>query len=306
MLKRQSFRLGVIVPESIDIRRTSKEKRSWWKKNYADNLERFKREKPKGIKGNFEERFFNVPGFLVAAGPSLDKNMGELKKINGKCPIFAVDAALPVLVKNGIRPDYVITVEGDEEAIWFWEDIDTSDYTLICTTVASPKVIDSWKGDIYFYNAWTDDDGTFDLGKLWSGGNVSTTMFSFAVGICAINPTIFVGHDFSFPEPKPEFYFPKDGTRLRDLCYEDIKKTSFETVDIYGNKVYTIGQLFFSRNWTEQWILKIYHLECRWTIFVNATEGGILGVNLRSPKPLEQITLKEAIRKYCGLYTGEM
>jgi hypothetical protein len=87
-------------------------------------------------------------------------------------------------------------------------------------------------------------------------------------------------------------------------CYRDIERTSFELDDIHGKRIWTLPQLFYSRNWTEQWILKSYHLESKWTFFVNATEGGILGTNLRTPKPLEQISLREAIRKYCGLYTN--
>ena len=48
---------------------------------------------------------------VVAAGPSLEKNIHFLKKAKGKALIFAVDAILNKLLNIGIVPDVVVTVE---------------------------------------------------------------------------------------------------------------------------------------------------------------------------------------------------
>lgn len=300
------YRLGVIIPDEVKPRETSPLQRQWWDDNYRRNSERFKSSPPKGVKGNFEEAFLNMPGFLVAAGPSLDKNIEHLKLIKGKCPIFTVDGALPSLIKSGIRPDFVISVEGDAEVGWFWEDLDTKGLTLICSTVSSPDALETWQGDVYFTNAWISDTGEYDLGKLWSGGNVSTVMMSFAVGMCFINPTIFVGHDFSFKEKDPGFYFPENGVPVMEEQANRIIHNSRAVTDINGDKVYTTPDLLHACNWTEQALLRIYQLERDYTVFVNATEGGILGANLAHPRPVERINLSQAIDKYCKLQLGRI
>ncbi len=52
-----------------------------------------------------------VPVILVAAGPSLLKNIEQLKKVRGRAFLFCVDAALPTMMKAGIVPDLVGSVD---------------------------------------------------------------------------------------------------------------------------------------------------------------------------------------------------
>ena len=66
--------------------------------------------------GDLKEAFDNVdlekiPAVIVAAGPSLDKNIGELKNAKGKAFIIAVDTALKALAKENIMPDIAVTVD---------------------------------------------------------------------------------------------------------------------------------------------------------------------------------------------------
>ena len=51
------------------------------------------------------------PAFIVSAGPSLDKNIDELKNIKGRGVIMAVDTAIKPLLKKGIVPDIVASVD---------------------------------------------------------------------------------------------------------------------------------------------------------------------------------------------------
>jgi hypothetical protein len=48
---------------------------------------------------------------LVSTGPSLAKQLPLLKKIAPYVRIFAVDASLPILIKYGIKPDVVTSIE---------------------------------------------------------------------------------------------------------------------------------------------------------------------------------------------------
>ncbi len=60
---------------------------------------------------DMDKRFEGLPGFVVAAGPSLDKNVRELKRLNGRGVIVAVDTAQNTLKEAGIQPDFVVTAD---------------------------------------------------------------------------------------------------------------------------------------------------------------------------------------------------
>lgn len=52
-----------------------------------------------------------IPVIIVAAGPSLDKNIDELKRAEGKSFIFATDTAVKYLLAHNINFDAIITLD---------------------------------------------------------------------------------------------------------------------------------------------------------------------------------------------------
>lgn len=54
----------------------------------------------------------NIPAIIVSAGPSLNKNIMELKRAKNKAFIVAVDTAVRPLVNAGIIPDMYVIVDG--------------------------------------------------------------------------------------------------------------------------------------------------------------------------------------------------
>lgn len=60
---------------------------------------------------------------FIAAGPSLEKNIKWLQKVQTKFILVAVGASLQTLVKNNILPDFVISVDPDEEVKHQFENI---------------------------------------------------------------------------------------------------------------------------------------------------------------------------------------
>lgn len=55
--------------------------------------------------------FKGVPALLVAAGPSLDMSIPDIRRAKGRCIIFAVDSALPTLLKHEIVPDFISSLD---------------------------------------------------------------------------------------------------------------------------------------------------------------------------------------------------
>ena len=54
----------------------------------------------------------DIPAIIVAAGPSLNKNIKELKRAKGKAFIIAVDTAIKPLASEKIIPDMFAIVDG--------------------------------------------------------------------------------------------------------------------------------------------------------------------------------------------------
>ncbi len=56
-------------------------------------------------------KFKGVPAVCIAAGPSLDNTLDELKKLENKTLLIACDSAVNALLKAGIRPHIVVTTD---------------------------------------------------------------------------------------------------------------------------------------------------------------------------------------------------
>ncbi len=84
-----------------------------WQKNIFENL------KTAGeLKINVNEIFTRIPtdkcAAIIAAGPSLDDSITELRENRKKYYVIATDTAFQILIKNGIKTDAVISVDGQQ------------------------------------------------------------------------------------------------------------------------------------------------------------------------------------------------
>ena len=64
--------------------------------------------------GKLFEHFKDVPLVIVSAGPSLDRNIRDLRGMENRCFLLAVDTALRPLLAAGIVPHAVIIADPTE------------------------------------------------------------------------------------------------------------------------------------------------------------------------------------------------
>jgi hypothetical protein len=60
---------------------------------------------------NLKGRLNGIPAVCIAAGPSLDQALHDLKKIENHALLIACDSAVNALIKAGIRPHVVVTTD---------------------------------------------------------------------------------------------------------------------------------------------------------------------------------------------------
>ncbi|OEF98886.1 hypothetical protein BHF71_02870 [Vulcanibacillus modesticaldus] len=245
-----------------------------------------------------KNKYKDVPAFIIANGPSLDKNIHELKKIKGRGLIISTESAIIPLTKNNIKPDILCVVERIRNAYEFhFKDRKYSDdISLLALALIDRNIFPSFSGPkipifrcTESINRWMNNIIGDKESELDAGANVSHLAFEIAVYLGA-NPIIFVGQDFAYG---------LDGrTHSKySVYYEDIGKKSVSKIKSKP-VVYTEGndgtQIPSTQLWLdfkrglERKIANYPHLE-----ILNATEGGakIYGTT--------KIKLSTAIHKYC-------
>jgi hypothetical protein len=202
--------------------------------------------------------------YLVNPGPSLDKNITELKKIHDKknSVIICSDVCLYRLIEENIIPDIVCSIDPSEKISTYWEGVTehTHDIILTCATIVSPSTIKKWKGPFIFFNPTDTHEwkkGFFkkltkkfsNYGMFLNMGTVAATMFQTAM---AINASIIylVGFDFSSDQNNN----PYCKGFMERRVYTDIKtKEDVEKDGAFTDKEYAeIKQKFLDSENAEQ------------------------------------------------------
>lgn len=231
----------------------------------------------------------DIPAIIISAGPSLNKNIKDLKEAKNKAFLIAVDTAIKPLLNHGIEPDVFVIVDG-LKPVSLIEAEGVSNIPLITPFVAAKDVLEYHKGKKFFF-----EDGStlpkylFDMCKISfegvaTGGSVANNAFSLAA-LMGFKRIIFVGQDLALTGNKTH----ADGTFEEKMKEVDTSSKQYFEVDaIDGGKVMTRFDFDRYRQWFED-AIKQYQLEN----VIDATEGGAL------IKGTEVMTLKEAIEKEC-------
>lgn len=233
--------------------------------------------------------FIKVPAIIVAAGPSLDKNIVLLKKAQGKAFIIAVDSAIRMCLKHKITPDAVVTIDPIKNEILFENDLAKNIPVFYCLN-SRYDVLDELNGPKIFVNMTEWGDVLLKkLGKeeqlVEHGGNVATSAIATAVHLGFRN-IITIGLDLAFTQDKIH----------ASVVYEedeigDVKQSKYTYVkDKDGKDILTYVNFKLYKEYYEQEIIKKNQAKVR---FVNATEGGayIEGAIC--------MQIEDAIKQYC-------
>jgi hypothetical protein len=258
--------------------------------------------------------FSGMPVVLVAAGPSLDKNINILKQYKDNVIILCADICTFKLLENDIIPDFVCNIDSHETVMEFFHGLDTSILNLICPTTAYPKLVNEWGGKLIFFNQadipGQDKDKvlskitkkTGGFGTLFNRFFVGATMLQIAK---ILNPSIImlIGYDFAFTDNKPYC----DGTTKRRVEYEnfkhnieqDLEKRIQEHIDFelgLSDKEYEIDGIKIKGKTNLDFYAKVFTaLIVHYKLpIINCTEGGIF-------RDIDCINLESAILKFAKI-----
>ena len=227
---------------------------------------------------------------LVAAGPSLNKNIQELKKAENKAFLLAVDTAVKPLLKAGIVPDAFITIDPDKP-LKLIEAEGAEMIPVIAPVTAKYSLLDHQKGKkIFFYDNYYLPQHIYQMnGKILpmvsGGGSVACNGFSLLYKM-EFETIILVGQDLAYTDNKSH----ADGTFEEKMPERDTSGMIMVKGN-YQEKVPTLPNLKIYLDWFDMYVEGAKkHQDIR---VINATEGGAF------IKGTEIMPLREAIAETC-------
>jgi len=236
-----------------------------WRRNIIHNIP-YIMDHPKV--SNFFNSFKNIPAICVAAGPSLDKNIDQLKNAKNKALIICVGTSLKPLLEKGIEPDIVVSVDGNLANYKHFEGIEDIPNSYLFAELGNHyKIQNIWNDKQVFltmkrnFSGWIEElKGEYT--PIHTGGTVAHTMVDLSYRFGA-NPIILMGQDLAFSENR---------THARGTTYEDNKSNGENLIEVEGvdgkkvltNKGY-LSMLSYFNN---------YFAKRPGRIYIDATEGG--------------------------------
>lgn len=231
----------------------------------------------------------DVPVIIVSAGPSLDKNIEELKRAKGHALIFAVDTAMKYMMQHDIMPDLGITVEPIKPMANYADDR-IFDVPHVFDCESNPEIVSKERGRMFIYNCRDYVKNVLEKAGIEvpqdvaSGGSVATAAFAVCYQL-QMRTIILIGQDLAY-----------SGTLTHAGGVEsagingDIGTEMVDGID--GTPVRTRSDWIGYQKWFESAIRTINDQKLDMTV-IDATEGGAL---IHGSKVM---TLSDAIDRFC-------
>lgn len=201
----------------------------------------------------------DIPVVMVAAGPSLKKNIKLLKQAKGHMLIVAVDHALSVLHEEGIVPDIIACLDAEDAYIKVGEEF--RNIPFLCNSNANKESYD-WNtgikllaGDKPVFQRLKPKDATADYSI---GGSVAILVVAVFAMLKAKH-IILLGQDLAYSE---------EGCSYVGEIAEEVK----EGIMLPG---YYGGEVCSRPDWKSFWLWYGREIpKMKDTQIINATEGG--------------------------------
>lgn len=248
------------------------------------------------------------PAIVVAAGPSLEKNLELLcdPSVRERFVIVAVQTVLKPMLARGIRPHFVAALDYHEVSGRFYEGLSAEDVRgvrLIAEPKANPVILDAFPGEVVcpsdeLLDTMLGEQLRRDRGALPLGATVAHLCYSFARYL-GCDPVILIGQDLGFSDG--QYY--AGGAAIHNVwgselsAHRTLEMFEWERIvrmrahlhkreDIHGKAIYSDEQMGSYLALFEQMFAKD---QAQGRTTIDASEGGV------RKRHTDVMTLREAI-----------
>lgn len=243
------------------------------------------------------------PAIIVAAGPSLARNVEQLAELRQRAVIIAVQTVLKTLIARGMPPHFVTSLDYHEISAQFFAGLDPGETILVAEPKVSWRVPESYRGRMHLLHsdflANLLRDAAPPRGQLRAGSTVAHLAFYLAEHL-GCDPILLIGQDLAYSEG---LYYPA-GMPIEQIWQPELSR--FVTVemkqweriarfkgqlhrvkDIRGRDTYTDTVWF---TYAEQFQSDFLASRAR---VIHATEGGM------RLEGTEVMSLRDAAAQFC-------
>lgn len=222
------------------------------------------------------ERFHGKNVYIIAAGPSLDQNMMELKNVKDGDIILSTGTVLKKLLKVGITPDYVIITDGGSFTYSQTAELAAKNIPLLYLSTVYYRILQEYPGDTYLicqegFQKSEEYAASRQYPVYGTGGSVTTTALEICIRM-RCRRVVFVGLDLAYTNMQNHASGTSD---VRNNA-----KGNMIVKDIYGHDIPTAKNLHLYQKWIEH---RIQKEDAAGIEFIDATQGGarIEGTEIR-------------------------
>ena len=221
---------------------------------------------------SYKDAYKGRSAILIAAGPSLKKQLERLKQAQNQHILIAAGQTIKTLHANGIHPHFVVAADPQDALQKYFDSDSFTREVLLCLTVCSSEVVTKFPGHKIFFQYTPKIDASLSpmighMGSVRLGGSVANVAYSLA-RYFGIEDIALIGQDLAFTNGESH----TDGYVGKKIRTEDEMATNHRFRKVpgyYGDMLYTNRQMDTYRNWFEQ----ILETDKQVRLF-NCTEGG--------------------------------
>lgn len=150
-----------------------------------------------------------TPIVIAAAGPSLNRNIEELRPHRDKVVLVAADTALRPILAAGLAPDFVVAVDPGTLNARHLKGLPPCETTaLVADAAVQPAILDAFAGRSFLFRVadhhpwpWLRPSGV-NVAMLRAWGSVLITAFDLGVKLGGA-PLVIIGADLAFTDGQP-------------------------------------------------------------------------------------------------------
>lgn len=265
--------------------------------NYYQNLLQL----PQAHEGTkFFGKFKNVPAIICGAGPSLEKQMKQLKGLKNKALIFGCGSAMNALNAAGILPHFGAAIDPNPTQIIRLRENSAKNVPYFYRNRVHPEALTHVKGPRLYITGcggydlgnWFDSKLGIKTKELEEGYNVVNLSIEIAKQL-GCNPIIIAGCDLAYTGLKSYAEGVEDNVKVtisQITTHDDFDQQAIVKPDVFGHPTYTLWKWVAEADWIGDFAKGNRKIRV-----VNATEGGIgfPGVENRSLQECIDTFLKQ-------------
>ncbi|MBN2325464.1 MAG: motility associated factor glycosyltransferase family protein [Spirochaetes bacterium] len=261
-----------------------------------------------------KDKFTGLPAIVLCAGPTLANDIKVLQKIHDDAVVFAVDTALRPVVRRGIVPDFVVSVDPQWVNSFVlisdpWIDRDESELPmLICDPAVYPSTLKKYNG-VKIVSSSVFAPGSIierfsgRKGTIAAGGSVAVAAYDLA-RLCGADPIVMLGLDLSYSSSRThltgsfhEIYVLSKADRFETAGTQMTRYIQgggpFRVEDKYGKPVLTDRRMMLYRAWFENQARAPAHGGKK-PLVVNGSSGGL---HIEGMKDMPIVDFMKEIKK---------